>query len=580
MTSLLRGTIVFGLIFALAGVARPAELFVARNDPAADDKNPGTEAKPFKTIQAGVDAVKPGDTIWVKEGLYQDPVHIIKSGRPNAPITLSAWKDDRVRIGFPPEPLPVQSAWQAIPGSKCFQIKLAKDLPKDVVMILNGKPLLTRMKDTPPPDGKPLWVTYRKADRTLMFNSNGKAPSSLGSLEYSRLGDLTFFLDWVDWWIVRRLDFQWRRAGIAFITNNSTIEECFFEHIFISGIHLAGRTNVIRRCTFHQCGSSVIASGAGPANVITENLIVECGMRAEDDIRNDGTEAEPGFGPTNFKGANLGMVFAYNILADCVGGPGWYADMQARSCRIIGNAFWNSGGIYNEASVNDSLIIGNYFYQDGLASCSCVRLNVVDNFFYEGGVTWHCRDEWSVRNSYMLLRGNGFYNPKYGYLANFGRGYGRAPYPESFTNCMVDYNRIWIAPPKGDAVAGSKTLLINDGAGGKKYSNLEEIRQKFSWERHGEVLPSANQTAAQAVEAMGGSVATFRVPWGNAGEARPMLSAADTEFRWPAVADGDPTPCMPQFFWHVADGHDDMAPFRGPSSCLNTDSSYCWQPDS
>ena len=79
MTSLLRGTIVFGLIFALAGVAEPAELFVAQ-----EDLPPPTEsrqAKPFKTIQAGVDAAKPGDTIWVKEGLYQDPVHITKSGR-------------------------------------------------------------------------------------------------------------------------------------------------------------------------------------------------------------------------------------------------------------------------------------------------------------------------------------------------------------------------------------------------------------------------------------------------------------------------------------------------------------------
>ena len=82
----------------------------------------------------------------------------------------------------------MQGTWQAIPGSKSFQIKLAKDLPEDVVMILNDKPLLTRLKDIPPPDGKPLWVTYRQADRTVMFNSNGKDPSSLGKLEYSRWG--------------------------------------------------------------------------------------------------------------------------------------------------------------------------------------------------------------------------------------------------------------------------------------------------------------------------------------------------------------------------------------------------------
>ena len=273
--------------------------------------------------------------------------------------------------------------------------------------------------------------------------------------------------------------------------------------------------------------------------------------RAEDDIRNDGTEAEPGFCETNFKGANLGMVFAYNILADCVGGPGWYADMQARSCRIIGNAFWNSGGIYNEASVNDSLIIGNYFYQDGLASCSCVRLNVVDNFFYEGGVTWHCRDEWAVRNSYMLLRGNGFYNPKYGYLANFGRGYGRAPYPESFTNCMVDYNRIWIAPPKGDAAASSKTLLINDCAAKRSIPILNENAQ--------EVI-SGTPWPGLAGEAIRRPPRGRRRPWAAAWRPSvfPGVSAAGScvpcsrpptpSFAGRSLWMATPTPCMPQFF--------------------------------
>ena len=73
----------------LASYAMAAELYVDQNNPAAADKNPGTEAKPFRTIQAGVDTAKPGDTIWVKAGLYQDPVHIKKSGRPGEPITLS-----------------------------------------------------------------------------------------------------------------------------------------------------------------------------------------------------------------------------------------------------------------------------------------------------------------------------------------------------------------------------------------------------------------------------------------------------------------------------------------------------------
>ena len=145
-----------------------------------------------------------------------------------------------------------------------------------------------------------------------------------------------------------------------------------------------------------------------------------------------------------------------------------------------------------------------------------------------------------------------------------------APYPESFYNCMVDYNRIWTAP---------NAALINDSGTGRKYSSLDEIRQKFHWEHHGEVPPLANQTAAQAVAAMGGSVATCRVPWGKRRWASASHAlAADAEFRWPAIVDCDFFPYLPQFFWHAADGHDDMSLFRNPSSCLNTDTAYCWQP--
>jgi hypothetical protein len=182
-----------------------------------------------------VDKAQIGDTIWVKAGLYQEPVNITKSGRHGRLFTLSAWKDDRVRIGFPPEPLPVEGTWQAIPGSKSFQIKLAKDLPDDVVVILNDKPLRTQAKDTPPPNDKPLWVTYRKADRTLMFNTNGKDPSSLGKLEYSRLGTYSFLMDRAEWWIVRRLEFQWLDCGLGLHTHNSVVEECFFDHTYGGG---------------------------------------------------------------------------------------------------------------------------------------------------------------------------------------------------------------------------------------------------------------------------------------------------------------------------------------------------------
>ena len=52
----------FVMLLALAGTAWAAEIFVDQKLAGADDKNPGTEAKPFKTIQPAVDAAKPRDS--------------------------------------------------------------------------------------------------------------------------------------------------------------------------------------------------------------------------------------------------------------------------------------------------------------------------------------------------------------------------------------------------------------------------------------------------------------------------------------------------------------------------------------
>ena len=86
------------LILTPGNLARAPEWFVAQKDPVADDRNPGTESRPFKTIQPAVDAARSGDTIYVKEGLYSDRVRLRGFGRPG-------WLDRRR-----PGPGPAQAA--------------------------------------------------------------------------------------------------------------------------------------------------------------------------------------------------------------------------------------------------------------------------------------------------------------------------------------------------------------------------------------------------------------------------------------------------------------------------------------
>lgn len=58
-------------------IRQPVTLHVALN---GKDTNPGSSDSPFRTIQFGVDALRPGDTLLIHGGTYREFVTITKSG--------------------------------------------------------------------------------------------------------------------------------------------------------------------------------------------------------------------------------------------------------------------------------------------------------------------------------------------------------------------------------------------------------------------------------------------------------------------------------------------------------------------
>jgi hypothetical protein len=80
------------LATAAASVAGAATFYVS---PAGLDANPGTQDKPLRTIQKGVDLARAGDTVLVRGGVYKEHVVLRRSGEPERPIVLRGFAGER-----------------------------------------------------------------------------------------------------------------------------------------------------------------------------------------------------------------------------------------------------------------------------------------------------------------------------------------------------------------------------------------------------------------------------------------------------------------------------------------------------
>jgi len=79
-----------GVLAGMAGQVQAATYVVDQVAPGATDTNAGTEDKPFKTIQHAADAAKPGDTVCVMAGKYEERVRVKAGGAEGQPITFRA----------------------------------------------------------------------------------------------------------------------------------------------------------------------------------------------------------------------------------------------------------------------------------------------------------------------------------------------------------------------------------------------------------------------------------------------------------------------------------------------------------
>ena len=70
--------------------------------PEGDDQTDGTQARPFRTIGAGVERARPGDIVFVRAGRYRESLLIRKSGQEGRPIILSCAPGDLGKVTITP----------------------------------------------------------------------------------------------------------------------------------------------------------------------------------------------------------------------------------------------------------------------------------------------------------------------------------------------------------------------------------------------------------------------------------------------------------------------------------------------
>lgn len=108
-------------LWCLAGEAAAGTYIVDQEAPHAADSNRGTEQEPFKTVQHAADLVKPGDTVLVMAGKYDERVKIRTNGDESSPITFKALPRHGVVVsGFI-----LQSSYIRIEGFEITAVKPA-----------------------------------------------------------------------------------------------------------------------------------------------------------------------------------------------------------------------------------------------------------------------------------------------------------------------------------------------------------------------------------------------------------------------------------------------------------------------
>ncbi len=110
--------------------------YVAKN---GNDNNPGTEQSPWLTITKAANTLAAGDTVYIKEGIYNEKILIKNSGSPGKIITFTAYPGDSVTIDGTGASVEMWDGLVQISGSSYISISGLRIINSRFMGILVGR---------------------------------------------------------------------------------------------------------------------------------------------------------------------------------------------------------------------------------------------------------------------------------------------------------------------------------------------------------------------------------------------------------------------------------------------------------
>jgi len=83
-------------VLFVTGLLTPADAMNYYVSNTGADNAPGTEPRPFATLGKACSVLQPGDTCYLRGGVYREVLRPVRSGKPGKPIIFTKYRDERV----------------------------------------------------------------------------------------------------------------------------------------------------------------------------------------------------------------------------------------------------------------------------------------------------------------------------------------------------------------------------------------------------------------------------------------------------------------------------------------------------